>query len=121
MDYKEIVESEKRNAGHMFLYVESDKLVAYDLSAFVLKQLFPKLRLFPVKLPGDSSSRLLKMVLPFDWVLENTEYPLSVSDERAEMTSPGIPESVRAAWKRDFEVYKNSILGVNKTCVINKT
>ena len=109
MNYKEIEEKEKENAGRMFLYVEEEKLVAYELSAFMLKQLFPQLRLFMVTASEECPLKLLKIVLPFELALENTDYPLAVSDYYAEMTSAAIPESVRSALKRDFELYKKKM------------
>lgn len=109
MDYKEIEKKERENVGRMFLYVEENKLVAYELSAFMLKQLFPQLRLSFVVDSEECTLKLLKIDLPFELALENTEYPLAVSDYYAEMTSMTIPESIRSAWKRDFEVYKKKM------------
>lgn len=109
MNYTEIEKKERENVGHMFLYVEDGKLVAYELSAFMLKQLFPQLRLSFVMASEECRLRLLKIDMPFELALENTEYPLAVSDYYAEMTSATIPESVRSAWKRDFEVYKKKM------------
>lgn len=111
MNYKEIAEMEKKNAGRVFLYIEGEKLVAYELSAFVVKQLFPHLHLFTV-LEAEGTLMLFKIILPIDMVLENTEYPLAVSDYLAEMTTPNVSESERSAWKRDFEVYKINNIGV---------
>lgn len=113
MSYKEIAEREEENTGRVFLYVEGERLAAYELSAFVVGQLFPHLRLYVSLNPG-SPSRLLKVTLPFDLVLESTMYPLAVSDDFAEMTFSEIPESTQSAWRNEFEDYKREVLGINK-------
>lgn len=113
MSYNEIAEREKENTDRVFLYVEGERLAAYELSAFVIGQLFPHLHLY-VSLNPECPLKLLKVTLPFDWVLESTMYPLAVSDDFAEMTFPEMPESTRSTWRNEFEDYKREFLGINK-------
>lgn len=107
MYYNEIMEYEKENQGRVFLHLEEGSLVAYELSAYVVKQLFPHLRLSVLKNTADSLN-LLRIVLPLDPVLESAEYPLSVSNNYIEMQMPGISSATLAAWKSEYEDYKEN-------------